>query len=326
MHLRDFVAGERVDVKWKRGSSWVHAKYLIISSTGTASTDKVWVPAWATGTLIIRVFAPSGEAQTTFFVTGVPSTSEEKIPVTTPTPTATPTETPTEAPTATPVPTDTAVPTETPAPTEEATLEPTQTPTEEPTPTETPTTEPTTEPTQEPSPEPTATLTPTPTETPTDPPTTEADVAEVSDATATGDDVPHATEEDRPYRVRRTIQSRSADSGRVLLDGDPTSYWTANLRGASDEASVTLDLGSARPIGTIRWLVAAEGLAGELRIEVSTNRRRWTTVFESSGAEPGIWQEVVPAEPVEARYVRFVFVGREGNEQVGGLAEVQVWP
>jgi hypothetical protein len=305
----------------------------LTTSTLGSAIARITVPDLPTGSRPIRAIAPSGELRTRFEVTGAASVAEEEEPTAAPSGTATPTETATE--TATAEPTGTAEPSPTAAPTEEPTAEPTAEPTEKPTtePTATPTeelaAEPTEEPTQEPTEEPTAEPTATPTEPPTAEPTAtptpEADADEEADAAATADDAPPATAEVQPYRVRRTIQSRDAASGRVLLDGDPATVWWAG-GGSSGESAVTFDLGGVNPIGRIRWLVGADGLAGALRIEVSTNRRRWTAVAEPGGGEPRAWQEVAFAEPVPARYVRFVVAGTEETEQIGGLAELEIWP
>ncbi|HKG26990.1 MAG TPA: discoidin domain-containing protein, partial [Thermomicrobiales bacterium] len=129
-----------------------------------------------------------------------------------------------------------------------------------------------------------------------------------------------------PYHVERTIRTRNSDSGGVLLDGDASTYWLGEVSRSSREAAVILDLGSAKPIGDVRWLFAEDDFAGGMRIEVSRGRRQWTTLAESGIAAAGEWQELTLDEKVEARYVRFVFIAADGVEQAGGLAEVEVWP
>ena len=111
-----------------------------------------------------------------------------------------------------------------------------------------------------------------------------------------------------------------------MYDDDPTTYWITEGDEPPADGSVVLDLGEVKPVGSIRWLFAVGEMAGGMRIEVSTDRREWTLVAEPGNAPIDEWQELVLPEPVEARYVRFAFVNVGSDEQVGGLAEVEVWP
>lgn len=152
--LRGYHARETVNIRWKKGSTFVQIAHVTTSSTGSANID-VHVPKWVPdGQTSVRGDGTYGRAQTnTVTVSGGPfSASSAKTP--TPTKTATPAVT--LAPT-TPTPT-LAAPTATPevAPTETATatLEPTVAPAQS---SETPTIDPTaTTPTDSPTPEPTA--------------------------------------------------------------------------------------------------------------------------------------------------------------------------
>jgi hypothetical protein len=243
-----------------------------------------------------------GEVQILPPTTTASDTTITSVNTATSTPISTPTPSPTETPTTMPTPTSTL--------TEEPTATPTSTVEPSPTETETPTEEPTAP----------------PTETATAEPTIEATTVPDGDDPATVEETLPAPEEAKPYRVVRTMHSRNADSGSVLLDGDPATYWVAELSESSTEATVTLDLGAPKPIGTIRWLFAVGDLADGMRIEVAQGRRDWTTLTEPGNAEPGEWQEFVPGEPATARFVRFTFVSTGADGPVGGLAEVEIWP
>jgi hypothetical protein len=238
---------------------------------------------------------PNGEAQ----VGGVAEIQVLPPASPTPTPTRTPTLTPTLMPTSTstitPIssPTATATDTAVPSPTETPTATPTETPTE------------------------------TPTITPTEDQTAQSDGSEGEGSPGPESAVATSAVAE-PYRVVRTSHSRNGGSGTVLVDGDPTTSWVADLTDSDGEATVTLDLGQPEPVGTIQWLFAAGGPAGEMRIDVSRGRRGWTTLAGPGTTNSGEWQQLVLDEPVTARYVRFTFTGTGG--QVGGLAEVRVLP
>jgi hypothetical protein len=127
-----------------------------------------------------------------------------------------------------------------------------------------------------------------------------------------------------PYPVARSLRSRNASSARVLYDGDPETYWATNTEAPVDEAYAVLDLGGIVWIGSVRWIVAVEGLAAGMEVQVSSDRESWTTVAAPGNAPPGEWQEA--GVGAGARYVRFHFTNPDGRAQVGGLGEVEVWP
>jgi hypothetical protein len=121
--LRGFAAHESVEIRWKKGSSWVHVGQVTTSSTGSANVD-VNVPTWAAdGLNSVRGDGATSAAQTNAVtVSGGPmSASAAKTP--TPTATATPLPTATSTPTITP----TLVPS-TPTPTPAATDPPAASP------------------------------------------------------------------------------------------------------------------------------------------------------------------------------------------------------
>lgn len=79
-----------------------------------------------------------------------------------------------------------------------------------------------------------------------------------------------------------------------------------------------------QPIGRIRWLFAAEGLAEAMQIEVSVDGASWTPLTAPGSALAGFWQELPVG--IEARYVRFFFANPSQLPAVGGLAEIEIWP
>jgi cell division septation protein DedD len=223
--------------------------------------------------------------------------------------TATPTPTATETGGGVDI-TETPESTETPVPTET----PTQAPTE--TPTETATTELTMAPTETPIPTESSTETPAPTETvaPTGTPTIEV---------VNGDDV--ESPEPEPLRARKVRDSRNADGGRNLVDGDlSTVCITKPSETIPETAFVTLNLNRTFWIGSVRWYIADHALADAYVVEVSDDNENWTLIYQGGGGEPGQWAEAPVG--VEGQYVRFTFTNPNGDAQIGSLAEVEIWP
>jgi hypothetical protein len=164
---------------------------------------------------------------------------------------------------------------------------------------EVPTVTPVPLPTETPAPLPTDTPIPVPTETP----------------------APVAT----PYPVASASASdNGAVSAAVVLDGDPSTYWFAAGAEPPAAADLTLDLGASVPIGTIRWLWAVDGTNDAVSIQTSDDGVSWVTIADASAGAAGAWPEVYPG--VSARFVRFTLANPNGDPQIGGLAEVQVWP
>ena len=127
-----------------------------------------------------------------------------------------------------------------------------------------------------------------------------------------------------PLPIVDSARSENATTSLEVYDGDATTYWATTEGSLPSEAFVSLDLGAVQPIGTIRWLFAAEGLADGLRIQVSEDGTIWATLVEPGNAPAGFWQEA-PAE-VAGRYVRFFFTNPYQVAYLGGLAEIEVWP
>ncbi len=127
-----------------------------------------------------------------------------------------------------------------------------------------------------------------------------------------------------PYPIVDSGRSDNSTTSLTVYDRDPSTYWASATDVPPAEASVYVDLGAVQPIGTIRWLFAARGLADRMRVQVSEDGTNWATLAEPSNAEVGFWQEL-PAG-VAGRFVRFSFANPNLDPTVGGLAEIEVWP
>ena len=93
--------------------------------------------------------------------------------------------------------------------------------------------------------------------------------------------------------------------------------------GPPSEAWVWVDLGSAKSIGTMRWVFGEYGIGDYFVIEGSNNLRTWSYITKRNGKPVGVWQEKTTS--VTYRYIRFRFENPHHDLYLGGLAEVQVW-
>jgi hypothetical protein len=121
------------------------------------------------------------------------------------------------------------------------------------------------------------------------------------------------------------LASESSDPGAaawVVHDGDPGSSWVTTTD-APAEASITLDLGAAQPVSVIRCLFATGGLGDTMQVLISSDGGTWSLAGDV-GTEAGVWQEAWIG--AEARYIRLLFPNPAGYPQLGGLAEVEIWP
>jgi hypothetical protein len=123
-------------------------------------------------------------------------------------------------------------------------------------------------------------------------------------------------------RVAAAASSPSADPAR-LRDGRGATHWRTTAPAPPAAAWAYVDLGGSKRLTGVRWVFARTGAADHLRIQTSPDRRVWTTVATVGNAPQGAWQQ--RALSGTARYVRFYFTNRNGDPQLGYLAEVQVW-
>ncbi len=128
----------------------------------------------------------------------------------------------------------------------------------------------------------------------------------------------------QPYRIESARRSPDTSPAKTLLDGDQSTVWSTTAEPAPDRAAITLDLGEIKPVGTIRWLPVVEGAADGLRVQVSEDGKAWQTVVQPGPTEVGGWK--VTTADIAARYVRFLFVSTSEGQQLGGLAEAEIYP
>jgi hypothetical protein len=170
-------------------------------------------------------------------------------------------------------------------------------------------------------PEPTATTVP-----PTEPPAP-TDVPPPTDLPAPTE-APEVVEEPAAppyYPIAGSSHSDNSPDAAVVYDGDPATYWVTDAITPVD-ASLTLDLGEVRAISSTRCLLATGGTLSSVDIQLSEDGVSWVSLvtLDATIMPVGSWFE----QPVDvwARYVRFVADNPNGLPQLGGFAEIEVWP
>jgi hypothetical protein len=287
------------------GSEWFDAVEGARTAVGLANPVRLPTPTLTPAPTATRT------PTSTRIATSTQTASTTATATSTPTTTVTATATATGTPTFTPTSTRSATPTRTPSATATRTRAPTRTPLATTTRTRTPTRTPTKSPRRTPTRTATRIRTATPTRTPT--------------RTATPTRVPPTPTAAGPYRIVRAGRSAGSAATTLAFDGDPATVWiTLPASGPPKNAFIYVDLGTARAIGRVRWMFGVDGGADQWQIQISSDRRTWTTVADLGNAPAGTWQD--QAIGAKARYVRFFFLNPNGDAQIGGLAEIEVRP
>ena len=129
------------------------------------------------------------------------------------------------------------------------------------------------------------------------------------------------------YRIAGSGRTANSGPGTVIYDRNLATVWatTAGLVPPPTSAYVFVDLGASVPIRSVRWVFGVTGQADAYTVQVSTDRVSWTQLAAPPPNPPaGTWQQVQTA--LSARYVRWSFTNPNADPQIGGLAEVEVWP
>jgi hypothetical protein len=136
-----------------------------------------------------------------------------------------------------------------------------------------------------------------------------------------------------PYPVVQTSRSASTVSGKYAVDNDPSTVWSTDANAHPGRtAHLTLDFGQSVDVGRVRIQPGPDGLHGIATIETSNDGITWSWYAD---VDPGQTDEngrltIHPGEdvpvPVEARYVRIVFVSPTEGQPLGGISEIEVMP
>ena len=127
------------------------------------------------------------------------------------------------------------------------------------------------------------------------------------------------------YDLKSSADSVNTSASYYVRDGEMSPVWKSKRfqAGPPDEAWVWVDLGSSRPIGTVRWVFGEYGIGDYFEIEGSNDAQSWSYITKRNGKPVGVWQEKELARSY--RYVRFRFENPNRDLYLGGLAEVEVW-
>jgi hypothetical protein len=141
--------------------------------------------------------------------------------------------------------------------------------------------------------------------------------------------VPTATPVDPPdgaWPLVRSGASANAEASANARDNMVNTVWKTKpgQDGPPSGAWVWVDLGSRKPIGTIRWVFGEAGIGDYFEIEGSNNLLTWEYITKRNGKPVGIWQEKTLSK--NYRYVRFRFANPNGDPVLGGLGEIQLLP
>ncbi|WP_173081822.1 discoidin domain-containing protein [Phytohabitans rumicis] len=93
----------------------------------------------------------------------------------------------------------------------------------------------------------------------------------------------------------------------AAVDGKPDTRWSSAF---TDGQWIAVDLGEVWTVTGVR-LLWEHAYATQYRVEVSTDRRTWSTVYATSGGAGGTVS--IDAGPVAARYVRVNCTRRSGS-------------
>jgi acyl-homoserine lactone acylase PvdQ len=121
----------------------------------------------------------------------------------------------------------------------------------------------------------------------------------------------------RPAKASSTQFLTDLTPGRAV-DGDPTTRWGSSW---SDNQWISVDLGSAQPVGRVilRW----ESAYGKgYRIDVSNDNSTWRTVWSTGTGDGGVDNDVFAT--TTARYVRMTGISR-GTSYGYSLYELEVY-
>jgi uncharacterized protein YkwD len=125
----------------------------------------------------------------------------------------------------------------------------------------------------------------------------------------------------RVYNTGRTSNSRV---GRYCLDGRQDTSWYTISTDVPRYAYVWFDLGTVKPISTVKWKFNRTGFADYFEIQVSNDRKSWQMIGQGTNAPSNTWQTL--NRKASARYVRFLFRNPNDDLRLGYLSEVRVYP
>jgi hypothetical protein len=158
--------------------------------------------------------------------------------------------------------------------------------------------------------------------------TTEGEVTEEPTAEPTTEPTEEVIEE--PYPVYDTGDTEDSGTAWNVLDGDSSTAWLVTPSQSPEQARLYLDLGSVLPIDRIELELAWAGSLPWFELWLSEDGETWYNATPNGINGWNLWagEAHVFQLGYDARYVRIVIpnVDESGLAEVGGIAEIAVWP
>jgi beta-galactosidase len=120
------------------------------------------------------------------------------------------------------------------------------------------------------------------------------------------------------------------NEGSKACDGDPMTMWHTQYGVTLGKYphSVAMDLNKVRTIKGITCLARQDGVNGrvkDFKVEVSADRKTWTTVVTGSLKNTGDQQSVLfPAPAANVRYIRFTGLNEQHGNEFASMAEIGI--
>jgi hypothetical protein len=124
--------------------------------------------------------------------------------------------------------------------------------------------------------------------------------------------------------IARIQRSPDSQPGQVLVDGDPTTVWSANGAG-QPLAMFVLDLGQVSGFSQIQWQTGESGVSGTLYLSISADNAEWIDLDPTLAYLTADGWIALDA-PVTAQFIRFVFVNDTATDWLGGVSDVRILP
>lgn len=105
-------------------------------------------------------------------------------------------------------------------------------------------------------------------------------------------------------------------------DANTKTAWYTTSSSVLKAAYVYFDLGTVKNVGQIQWLFSKNGAADRFQIQISSDKKTWTTLTTRTTAKAGTWQTLKVNK--KARYVRFYFENPNKEKVMGYLCEVKI--
>jgi len=128
----------------------------------------------------------------------------------------------------------------------------------------------------------------------------------------------------QPLQIVRIQRTDGSTSGEVLVDRDESTVWVAPGMPAAQAAVFVADTGAEMWISEIRWQAAANGISGQLYISISLDGQTWTDLDLTAVETDGSWSSL--DLNASTMFVRFAFIAVEDVPELGGIAEIELWP